>query len=369
MRSIRWGVAAALFLAVLSPLSVAHAQMGGGAPSGGAPPPPSKSSAGAIAKDQRTKGMAAAPGLVSAGGFDCQVADARLIGEGTDAKTKAKTTLYELACTGNEGLLVEKTGDTVQSFTCAQANEPGPDGKLSPTRCMLPDNSDPFAGLTPYIAKAGKACTIAKARALGQSPTAALFELACQDGSGWILQTSSPPRLDKPATMEPCIGFPADGNVSCKLTDRTAQLAVVDHLLAKSGKACTVKDRRYVGATDSGSIFYEVACQEGKGFMLESAASGDFKQAIDCAAADAIAGGCTLTDARQAKTEQSGMYSKFAAPRRASSARCRAMRRCRVRPTRMLSNSPAPIVPTVRSASLAPAQMIRRRSSTVHTPS
>jgi hypothetical protein len=148
---------------------------------------------------------------------------------------------------------------------------------------------------------------------LGQSPTAAVFELACQDGSGWILETSAPPRLDKPATMEPCIGFPPDGNVSCKLTDRNAQLAVIDRLLAKSGKACTIKDRRYVGATESGSIFYEVACQEGKGFMLEATANSDLKQAIDCAGADAIAGGCTLTDARQAKTEQSGLYSKFAA--------------------------------------------------------
>jgi hypothetical protein len=153
MRSIGLGVAAALFLAMFSPLGAAHAQMGGGgAPSGGAAA--SKTNAAAL-KDQRAKGMAAAPALVSAGGIDCQVADARFVGEGTDAKTKAKTSLYELACTGNEGLLVEKTGDTVQAFTCAQANEAGPDGKQSPTRCMLPGNADPFAGLAPYIAKSG----------------------------------------------------------------------------------------------------------------------------------------------------------------------------------------------------------------------
>jgi hypothetical protein len=299
MRPMGLGVAAALVLAILSPLGVAHA----------AP----KSDAAPITKDQRDKGMAAAPGLVSAGGFDCQVADARLRGSGTDPKTKAKVTLYELACTGNEGLLVQKTGDAVQAFTCAQANEPGPDGKPSSNRCELPGNADPAAGLAPYIAKAGKPCTIAKMRALGQSPTNAVFEVACQDGSGWILATSAPPRLDKPVSMDPCVAYPPDGNISCKLTDTASQLAVVDRLMAKSGKACTVKGRRYVGATSSGSVFYEAACQEGKGYMIESAANGDFKEAIDCAAADSIAGGCTLTDARQAKTEQAGLYSKLAA--------------------------------------------------------
>ena len=299
MRPTGLGMAVALVLAILSPLGAANAA--------------SKSDSPPVSKDQRDKGMGAAPALISAAGSDCQLADARFVGEGTDAKTKAKTQLYEVACTGNEGLLVEKTGDAVTAYTCEQANQPGPDGKPNQTRCILPGNADPTAGLTPFIAKAGKPCTIAKARALGQSPTATVFELACQDGNGWILETSAPPRLDKPAAMEPCIGFPPNGNISCTLTDRTAQLAVVDRLVAKSGKACTIKDRRYVGATDSGSVFYEAACQEGKGYMLESAANGDLKEAIDCAGADAIAGGCTLTDARQAKTEQAGMYTKFAA--------------------------------------------------------
>jgi hypothetical protein len=288
-----------LVLAILSPLGVAHA-----APKSETPP---------ITKDQRDKGMAAAPGLVSAGGFDCQVADARFVGDGTDPKTKAKVSLYELACTGNEGLFVQKSGDTLTAFTCAQANQPGPDGKQNPSRCLLPGNADPAAGIAPYVAKAGKTCAISKLRALGQSPTNAVFELACQDGSGWILATSAPPRLDKPVSMDPCVAYPPDGNISCKLTDAASQLAVVDRLIAKSGKACTVKGRRYVGATTSGSTFYEAACQEGKGYMIETAADGAFKQAIDCAAADAIAGGCTLTDARQAKTEQAGLYTRFAA--------------------------------------------------------
>ncbi|MEO8927102.1 MAG: hypothetical protein ABI306_08045, partial [Caulobacteraceae bacterium] len=174
-------------------------------------------------------------------------------------------------------------------------------------------NADPKAGLVPYIAKAGKICTLDKARALGQSTTNDVFEVACKEpNGGYILATSAPPRLDKPATMDPCVGYPVGGTISCTLTDRAAQLAVVDSLMAKSGKPCQIKDRSYVGGTSSGLLIYEVACQDGKGYMLEQAANGDLKQAVDCAAADTIGGGCKLTDARQAKTEQAGLYTSLA---------------------------------------------------------
>ena len=301
MRPIGLGLAAAVLMAVFSPLAAAHAAA-------------KAAPAATIAKDQRDKGMAAAPGLISEAGLDCKLADARLIGEGKDPKTKAKNALYELACTGNEGVILEKTGDApAQAFTCLQFAEPGPDGKPNPTQCILSGNSDPKAGLAPYIAKAGKACTPDKVRALGQSATNAVFELVCREGGGgYILEISAPPRLDKPVVMNPCAGYPPDSNEACKLTERAAQLAVVDQLMAKSGKACVIKDRAFVGATASGLLIYEAACQDGKGYIIEQAANGTFKQAIDCASAETIGGGCKLTDARQAKTEQAGLYTTLA---------------------------------------------------------
>ncbi len=267
-----------------------------------------------ITKEQRTKGMAAAPGLVSSANLDCQVADARLIGEGTDEKTKVKSALYELACTGNEGLVVQQSaGKPPATFTCIQMGEPGPDGKVSSAACALPGNADPKAGLAAYITKAGVPCTIDKIRAIGQSATNAVFELVCHESpGGYVLTISSPPRLDQPATMNPCIGYPEDSNLSCKLTPRADQAAVVDKLVAQSGKTCAIKDRRFIGATASGKLYYEVACQDGKGYVLEQNANGAFSKAIDCVQADSIAGGCTLTDTRQAKTEQAGLYTKLA---------------------------------------------------------
>ena len=299
MRPMGLGVAAALVLAILSPLGVAHA----------AP----KSETPAISKDQRDKGMAAAPGLVSAGGFDCKVSDARLIGSGTDSKTKAKVTLYELACTGNEGLLIQKTGDAVAAFTCAQADEPGPDGKPSSNRCELPGNADPAAGLAPYVAKAGKSCTIAKMRALGQ----------VADQCGLRGGLSGRLGLD-PGDVRPAQSGQArlDGSLRRLSARWQHQLQADRHRRATGGRRPSDGQVRQglhgqgpqVRRRDLLRIrFYEAACQEGKGYMIESAANGDFKEAIDCAAADSIAGGCTLTDARQAKTEQAGLYSKLAA--------------------------------------------------------
>jgi hypothetical protein len=301
MRPIAISLAAALLMAALTPLSAAHA-------AAKAPPAPT------IDKDSRAKGMAAGPGLISAGALDCQLADARFIGEAHDPKTKTKTDAYELACTGNEGLIVEQAnGGAPETFTCEQASEPGPDGKPNATRCILPGNSDPKAGLLPYIAKAHGTCTPDKIRTLGQSPTNAVFELTCTEGGGgYIMEIASPPRLDKPVTLKPCAGFPPEGTVSCKLTDRATQLAAVDQLMAKSGKACSIKDRSFIGATDSGMMIYEVSCQDGKGYMVLQAANGALQQAVDCASADAIAGGCKMTDSRQAKTEQSGLYTKLA---------------------------------------------------------
>ncbi len=298
MKSFGIGLMIAVFVAATAP-SVASAA---------APP--------AVSKESRAKGMAAAPGLVSAGGLDCSVADARFVGEGgPDPKTKAKTALYELACTGNEGLLVQQVGTNPPStYTCVQVNEPRPDGKPNPTACVLPGNVDSKAGLLPYIAKSGVICSPDKVRPLGQSATEALFEMTCkEDNGGFILQISSPPRLDKPIVATPCISVPEGGNISCTLTPRAKQMAMVDKLLAASGKPCTIKEggRGYIGSSQSGKSYFEAACADGKGYILEQAPNGSFSQAVDCAAADNIAGGCKLTDARQAKTEQSGLYSQL----------------------------------------------------------
>jgi hypothetical protein len=163
------------------------------------------------------------------------------------------------------------------------------------------------------VAKTGVACTPDKIRALGHSATNAFFELACHEGApGYILQVSSPPRLDKPVTAEPCLMFEPTSNIHCELTDRAAQMAIVDKLMAQTGKPCVVKNRGFIGVASNGATYYEAACQDGKGYVVQQTPGGAPPKAIDCVNADAIAGGCKLTDTRQAKTEQSGLYTQLA---------------------------------------------------------
>lgn len=303
MRRIGWGLVGALLFAIAAPAASWAAA-------------PKAAPAATVSKDARDKGMAAAPGLISAGGIDCDLADARLIGEGSDPKTKAKQTLYEIACKNNEGMLVMKKADAVSAYSCLQADQPGPDGKPGATQCILPANADPKAQLAPYLQKAGlTSCTPEKARAIGQNDTNTFFEVACANGNGgYILETTSPMDPAKAVVANPCIMIPEGGNISCTLTDRAAQLAVVDKLNGQANKNCTIKEggRGFLAATQNGKYYYEEACQDGKGYLLVESANGSLDQVIPCAEADPYFGGCKLTDARQAKTEQAGLYTQLA---------------------------------------------------------
>ena len=299
MRPLVVGLVAALMAAILPVASYAATK-------------PAAAAAKPVDPDSIKKGMAAAPGVITQTGVDCDLANARLLGKATDTKTKISSSYYELACKDQEGFIIAlpDKGGTAQIFTCLEvANTP-----TSGAQCVLPENADPKSGLHALVAKDKPGCTLTDARAIGQTQdrSATVFEVACQGGPGYVVDASFPVSASKPATFAPCFAISADSAMKCTLTDAASSAAYVDALAAKMGKPCTVKDRRYVGAASDGSSFFEVACQDGKGYMIEQASTGDVKPAIDCAYADNIGGGCTLTNARQAQTEQAGLYSKLA---------------------------------------------------------
>ncbi|MES2036155.1 MAG: hypothetical protein V4466_18460 [Pseudomonadota bacterium] len=297
MRFTGIGVAAALVVAVMAPAAVMAAKKPAAA-------------AGAVDAKAREKGMADAPALVTASGAACTVADARFIG----ADTKSGQSFYEVACTPGIGgvLMVKKDDPKPAFFTCLETSKPGPDGKPNSLACVLPANADPVQALAPLVAKSGVACTIDKARSIGASATNAFFEVSCQGGAGYILQTSAPVDPSKDVKANTCLAYEPGGNLSCQLSDRAAQLTVVDTLAAGAGKNCTVKDKRFVLATTSGSTWYEVSCQDGKGYMLEQSGDGKLARAVDCAQAAFVGGGCTFTDTQAAQTEQNVLYTSLA---------------------------------------------------------
>ena len=122
MRKLGIGLVAALTLAAFSLAAIPAPAMAAAA----------KPDVPAVSKEARAKGMAAAPGFIQAAGMNCQLADARQIGESVDAKTKAKSTFYEVACSNNEGAIVAVAGDARRR--CSPAwKPPRPWRAASPT--------------------------------------------------------------------------------------------------------------------------------------------------------------------------------------------------------------------------------------------
>lgn len=296
MRSIRIGLAAVLALFMLAPASGAMAQKRDPA-------------AALMAAKNKERGLAEAPALIGSTGIKCSMADARLIGE--DKKTKQA--YYEVAC--NEGLgyiLAGAVGESpATAFTClAAAAAPA---ESAGVRCELPANASPTAGLAPFIQKAGRVCEIDQARYIGQGQKNTYFEVACKGGAGYVMVTGWPPDPAGEVQMNTCLVYEEGNTLFCQLTNRAAQLAPVDALVAKAGKACTIKDRRYIlTSSKDASNYYEVACQDGKGYVVQESSTGELARILDCASADFIGGGCTMSDSRAALTEQAALYTKLA---------------------------------------------------------
>ena len=262
------------------------------------------------AKDAATEAVTP---IIAAAGISCTPTAAR-VGPEVMTPDKSPAKIYEVACQEGMGyVFIAKTkpgADAPQAYTCMMASTPAADGKPSALKCQLPANAHPEQGLQPMIAQTGHACQIDKARTVGLGATQTYYEVACKDGAGYILQV--PQKAGGPAiSATNCLAFGPQSKVQCTLTTSAAQLAVVDSLAAATGK-CTPKDKRYVATDTAGTDYYEVACTDGKGYILHADATGHLKETIDCAVASGIAGGCTMTDSRAALTQQNALYSDLA---------------------------------------------------------
>jgi hypothetical protein len=264
----------------------------------------------AIPEAARKAGKAQAPAVVQAAGLSCQVDDARLIGE----DKKSKTSYFEVSCgAGQMGYVLQKPAEgAIIAYSCIEANTPPAPGQAPSAPCILPGNSDPKAVLQPLLKAAGADCIPEQARGIGQTKTNTYMEVACQGGQGYIVLASVPFDSAKPAQAQNCLMYDdAETNIKCTLSDKAARIAVVDKYAGMANNGCAVKDRRFVGVSKDNSTFYEASCQDGKGYIYKVAAAGTLTETYECAKATQILGGCTLTDARQAQSEQAGLYTKL----------------------------------------------------------
>lgn len=268
---------------------------------------PAPAAAPPIDPAQRAAGMKAAPELITEGKLPCTLTDARLIGTGTGAD-KQQVTLYEIACKEGLGYIVgkqAKAGAPLTTYNCLMMAVPQANGKPNSLACQLPGNANPGVGLQAFVSQTGRTCAVDKGRFVGPTTDNNIYEVACRDGEGLIL--SIPLAGGKPEA-DNCLAYNQPGSIKCELTTTEQEIAPLDALAASSGKCAAVKNKRYVLSTTDGSDYFEVACGDGKGYMLHVDHTGKLAEAIGCADAFEIGGGCTLTDARQAQTQQNAVY-------------------------------------------------------------
>jgi hypothetical protein len=261
--------------------------------------------------EARKQGMLAAPAIIFSTGLDCRLADARYMGGRTVPKTRDKKEdridYYEIACKAAEGFIIAThTSAATQIYTCLEAVP------VKGAACQLPGDADPKEGVAPELAAAGVSCGIKDARGVGHTDDGkeTVFEVACQDGSGYILHTSFPVSASKPARVEPCLAMTLSGaGPACTLTDAISVSASFNNLVSQSGKNCQAKDRRFVGmAEEDNSFIYEVSCADGKGYLIFQSDKGALVKTVDCATVET----CKLTDPRAAELERAELYSSRA---------------------------------------------------------
>jgi hypothetical protein len=292
MKFTGFAIAAAFAAFVLAPLS-AEAQSAPAAPK-------------PYSKEQIEQGKKEVPAVLESVGVPCTMTDAAYVGASTakDDKGKAiKQSVYEVAC--KEGLgygLIAPQGEPAKAYDCVSLI-----GNAS-LACHLPENMDPKQGLAPMVAQTGNTCAISEARYLGSKPTGeTYYEIGCGAAPGFILQTQ---KAQPPKT----IGCDqVSGALACKFTTQ-AQLDAASNkeaqaLLVKSGKTCQMTKSRKIGELQNGDMAYEVACQQGDGYVLEETTAGAYHTSVNCANVGDL---CKLTDATKAETAETSTYQHLA---------------------------------------------------------
>lgn len=253
----------------------------------------------------RAKGMEMAPAMIAGQKLYCNLKDARFVIKGkSEVNGKSSATEFvEVACENNLGYVIGErkdgqfvTYDCIETSarTAAPAGGRGGGGG-NPLRCSLPANSKPYLGLQAQLAATGSHCIINKGTYVGATDTASVYELGCQDADGLRFTVATPRSATSASKAVPCYVL-MQANTFCTLTRPEQSSTFIAALAQKAPKPCAATASRLVGQTKAGDSFYEFACPDGSGFLVQANASGAFMRDITCDEAKPL-GGCTLTGA------------------------------------------------------------------------
>ena len=245
--------------------------------------------------------------------------DANFIGQG---KTKDKdgkdvvSKYYEVACQEGLGYIVGSAqGGTPTAYDCLVMlhNKPKPgEADKGPLYCRLTANLDPPKTFAQVLAKGGATnCTPNQARYIGSTADLKLdqYEVGCSEGSAYILDYPHP-GSDHPLRVADCMLSDAG---TCQYFGKDQIVARLTGIAAPAKRSCPISNGRYVGTSATNKhVFYEVACGDQPGFVLEVGADGKYVANVECARATGIGGGCTLTSASAAQTQEITTYTGLA---------------------------------------------------------
>ncbi len=287
---------------------------------GGEKKPDANSSAARDAAQARNKAKADSEELIKALQLSCSVTNAQLVISGTRKSTSGgkdvETKVYEVACDGNMGYLLETQGsDKPIGISCLTAEEArasdAAKGKPPGFFCKLPENKDVYATLAAMInsragagAGAGAGCEVRDLQLFGRSESTQsdYSEVACKDGKGFLLRFPLP-GSQAPSLVMTCPEAAKQG-IKCKLTDAGPVEAPITSdtfksALAQHGVSCKIDQLRLIGQEDNRKRYvveYLCAAQPtGSVAYIPLPGNTNAYESIDCAAASARGVLCKLT--------------------------------------------------------------------------
>lgn len=242
--------------------------------------------------------QAAAQGVLTATSTDCQLTEAKLLGQ-----SAAKESLYEVSCASGPGYLLlnatppQATDCLVLAASADAARARDPEADVG-SQCSLPANDNAMAVFTAFAQQAGVDCQVDEGAVIGaKSDGAVVYEIGCAGVDG--------AQINKVASgweVSSCLEL-VSANASCRFTTPQEQVATLKGWLTGSEAAsCDVSQARYMGKNANGS-FYEAACTSADGVIVRFDNARAVQQVYPCATAQQIGGGCKLTAAAPAATD------------------------------------------------------------------
>jgi hypothetical protein len=179
------------------------------------------------------------------------------------------------------------------------------------------------------IQTAGLPCTMTDARYIGTTKQkgedgkevqAKAYEVACQQGLGYTLIAGA----GRP-TVYDCLTLLGNAGLECQLPGNANPKQGFSQFVAAAPRACTVSDVRAIGSSKSGEAYYEVACREGPGFVV------DRKPDMHAELVDCMQAGGALECKLTTQEQINGWIGQFAT---------KAKKQCQISETRIVGQEP-----------------------------